>query len=346
MIKIFRLLILVIIWLASRVVSFAEISDESLNFERSSNMLHNNSTSEEHFQPLQAGQYDQAYDYYLQGYYLKAFREALKRAEHNDPFAQTLLARIYIEGCAVPSDGARAALWFGRAAKQGDAQAQLRYGLMLFDGHFITQNQKIGEEFIRKAVDAGVKESYFYYGRLILYNAEREKQALAGVDSPSRDNEATEQALKWFLKGASLGDAEAAFSAAKILSSGTLTRPKDDRNARRLMEIASQSNHSMAQIFLAEWLIQGRGGDTDFERAFDLLLRNARNMIPQAQICLARLYRDGIGTQGDTIMAAAWYMLAKEAKMQAPDLEIMLQGMDNVQLEKAHKETVKLLTTF
>ncbi|MET3559341.1 TPR repeat protein [Bartonella japonica] len=346
MIKSFRILILVVIWLASRVVSFAETSDGSLNLERSFNTIQNDSNSEENFQPLQAGQYDQAYDYYLQGYYLKAFREALKRAEKNDPFAQTLVARIYIEGCAVPSDGARAALWFGRAAKQGEPQAQLRYGLMLFDGHFITQNQELGEQFIRKAVDAGVKEAYFYYGRLVLYKAEREKQVLAGVHSPNRENEAIEQALKWFLKGAALGDAEAAFSAAKILSSGTLTRPKDDRNARRLMEIASQSNHYMAQILLAQWLTQGRGGDTDFQRAFDLLLRNAMNMIPHAQICLARLYRDGIGTQGDIIMAAAWYMLAKEAKMQASDLEIMLQGMDDTQLEKAHKEAVKLLPIF
>ncbi|WP_019222816.1 tetratricopeptide repeat protein [Bartonella rattaustraliani] len=346
MIKSVRLLILVVIWLASPVVSFAEISDDSLDLERSFNTIQDHSNPTEHFQPLQAGQYDQAYDYYIRGFYLKAFREALRRAEQNDPFAQTLVARMYLEGCAVPLDGARAALWFGRAAKQGEPQAQLRYGLMLFDGHFIAQHQKMGEEFIRKAANAGVKEAYFYYGRLLLYKAEREKQALAGVDTSSRENEAIEQALKWFLKGAALGDAESAFAAAKILSLGTLTRPKDDRNARRLMEVAAQSKHPMAQIFLAQWLIQGRGGEKDFQRAFHLLSRNAMNMIPQAQICLARLYRDGIGTQGDIIMAAAWYMLAKEAKMQAPDLDVMLQGMDEAQLKKAHKEAIKLLPIF
>nr|WP_273759246.1 tetratricopeptide repeat protein [Bartonella sp. ML70XJBT.G] len=324
----------------------ARIPEESANLERSLNTIQTNSNTDKPFQPLQAGEYDQAYDYYIQGYYLKAFREALQRAEQNDPFAQTLVARIYMEGCAVPIDGARAALWFGRAAKQGDPQAQLRYGLMLFDGNFISKNQELGEEFIRKAVDAGVEQAYFYYGELLLYKAAREKQILAGVSTPSRENEAIEQALKWFLKGAALGDPEAAFAAAKILSLGTLTRPKDERNARKLMEVAAQNNHTLAQILLAQWLVQGRGGETDFQRAFHLLFSNANKMIAPAQVSLARLYRDGIGTKADMVMAAAWYMLAQQAKIQAPDLEMMLEGMDDKQLEKARKEAAKLLVIF
>ncbi|MGF7157214.1 tetratricopeptide repeat protein [Bartonella heixiaziensis] len=341
-----KLLIVGVIWFAISVTSSSGIAEESSNFERSLNTIQDASNTQKHFQPLQAGQYDQAYDYYIQGYYLKAFRAALRRAEQNDPFAQTLVGRIYMEGCAVPIDGARAALWFGRAAKQGEPQAQLRYGLMLFDGNFITQNQKLGEQFIRKAVKARVKEAYFYYGQMLLYKAAREKQALAGVFTQSRENEAIEQALKWFLKGSALGDAEAAFAAAKILSLGTLTRPKDDRNARKLMEVAAQNQHTMAQLLLAQWLVQGRGGEQDFQRAFRLLLNNAINMIPPAQISLARLYRDGIGTKGNIITAAAWYMLAKQAKMQAPDLEAMLQGMDNAQLEEARKEAIKFLPVF
>ncbi|EJF87663.1 tetratricopeptide repeat protein [Bartonella rattimassiliensis] len=341
-----KLLILGMVVLTNSVVNSSGNTEEFSNFEHSLNTVPEASNTQESFQPLKAGDYDQAYDYYIQGYYLKAFQEALRRAEKNDPFAQTLLARIYMEGCAVPVDGARAALWFERAAKQGEPQAQLRYGLMLFDGYFITQNQELGEEFIRKAVNAGVKEAYFYYGQLLLYKASREKQILAGVSSQDVENKAIEQALKWYLKGAALGDAEAAFSAAKILSLGTIKRPKDDRNARKLMEVAAQNNHLKAQLHLAQWLIQGRGGEPDFERAFHLLQRNAINMIAPAQISLARLYRDGTGTKGDMIMAAAWYILAKEAKMQAPDLEVMLQGMDSSQLEKAHKEAIKLLPVF
>ncbi|WP_455475049.1 tetratricopeptide repeat protein [Bartonella sp. B30(2025)] len=338
------LLILAIVWLAVFIANSMGNSKEDSDFEHSFNTIQEpSSNNEEPFKPLKAGQYDQAYDYYIQGYYLKAFREALRRAEKNDPIAQTLVARLYMEGNAVPMDGARAALWFGRAAKQGEPQAQLRYGLMLFDGHFIAQNRQLSEEFIFKSVQAGVKEAYFYYGQLILYKASREKEVLAGVSVPSRDNKAVEQALKWFLKGAALGEPEAAFAAAKILSSGTFTRPKDDHNARKLMEIAAQNKHPMAQVLLAKWLVEGRGGERDFQRAFSLLLPNAFNMIIPAQISLARLYRDGIGVNGDIITAAAWYMVAKQAHAQAPDLETMLQGMDDKQLEKAQQKAATFL---
>ncbi|KEC56450.1 tetratricopeptide repeat protein [Bartonella koehlerae] len=344
--KSIKLVTLGMIGFTISIANSASIAEEPSSFQRSFNTIQDPANTEKPFRPLQAGEYDQAYDYYIQGYYLKAFREALRRAEQNDPFAQTLVARIYIEGCAVPIDGARAALWFGRAAKQGDPQAQLRYGLMLFDGNFIAQNQELGEQFIRKAVDSGIKESYYYYGQLLLYKASREKQVLAGVFSQSQENEAIDQALKWFLKGAALGDAAAAFAAAKILSLGTLTRPKDDRNARKLMEVAAQNKHLEAQILLAQWLVQGRGGETNFPRAFHLLLSNATKMIAPAQVSLARLYRDGIGTKGDIVKAAAWYMLAKQAKIQAPDLEMMLEGMDHAQLEEARKEIIKLLPIF
>lgn len=87
-------------------------------------------------------------------------------------------------------------------------------------------------------------------------------------------------------------------------------------------------------------------GETDFQRAFHLLLSNATKMIAPAQVALARLYRDGIGTKGDIVRAAAWYMLAKHAKIQAPDLEMMLEGMDHAQLEEARKEIIKLLPIF
>ncbi|AQX31360.1 tetratricopeptide repeat protein [Bartonella schoenbuchensis] len=294
-------------------------------------------------QVLKAGQYDEAYDYYMQGNYLKAFHEALKRAEYNDPAAQTLIGQMYMEGYAVPLDGERAALWFGSAAKHGDPQAQLRYGLMLFSGTFVTKDKERGIEFVQKALHAGVREAYFYYGQILLHKAFDEKNDLEGVTLQNKQDEAKEQALKLFLKGAALGDPEAAFAAAKILSEGTLTKPKDDYNARRLIEVAAQNKHLMAQMLLAQWLIEGRGGETDFKRAFYLLFDNAVKMVAVAQVNLARLYRDAIGVEGDIITAAAWYMVAKKAKVQASDLEVMLQGMDEAQLKEAEQKAIAFI---
>ncbi|WP_438721719.1 tetratricopeptide repeat protein [Bartonella rochalimae] len=298
--------------------------------------------------PLEAGQYDEAYDYYTKGYYVKAFRAALMRAEHNDPIAQTLLGRMYMEGCIGPVDGKQSALWFERAANQGEPQAQLRYGLMLFDGKFIEKNINLAEEFIQKAMHAGVREAYFYAGQIHLYRALHENKAseeedVKESDVKSRENESIEQALIWFLKGASLGDPEAAFSAAKILSVGTFTIPKNDDNARRLLEVAAQNKHLMAQVILAQWLLQGRGGENDFQRAFNLFLDSAHKNIVVAQVNLARLYRDGIGTTENLIMAAAWYLIAKVQKAKIPDLETMIERMDRDQLQRAVQQAKKLI---
>ncbi|AGF75010.1 tetratricopeptide repeat family protein [Bartonella australis AUST/NH1] len=329
---------------ANQIEAADEASDASKCTVRAVQDFVKNEKVRKSFHVLEAGQYDEAYDYYVRGRYLRAFYTALERAELNDPIAQTLVARIYVEGYAVPMNGECAAFWFQRAAEQGEPQAQLRYGLMLFNGDFVTKDQKRAEEFIRKAAEAGVKEAQFYYGELLLHKALQKERELAGVSSQNIESEAMDQALVWFLKGAALGDSEAAFAAAKILASGTLTMPKDYDNARKLIEMAADNNNVMAQIILSQWLVQGRGGDTDFHRAFYLLSDNAIKMVVPAQIALARLYRDGIGTTGDTVMAAAWYMVAKRAKAQAQDLETMLEGMGETQLKEAREKARRFIS--
>ncbi|MCL6229201.1 tetratricopeptide repeat protein [Bartonella bilalgolemii] len=310
--------------------------------------VENTQETQKNVSPLEVGQYDEAYDYYTQGYYVKAFRAALRRAEQNDPIAQTLIGRMYMEGHVGPVDGKQAVLWFKNAANQGDPQAQLRYGLMLFEGTFIEKNISLAEEFIRKAMNSGVREAYFYSGQIHLYKAMHEqeesgKDGVEEVDVKNKENESIEQALIWFLKGASLGDPEAAFAAAKVLSVGTLTMPKNDGNARRLLEAAAQNKHLMAQVILAQWLLQGRGGESDFQRAFDLFLDNAYKNIVVAQVSLARLYRDGVGTSEDPITAAAWYLIAKSQKAEISDLETMIEGMDETQLQRAMQKAKKLV---
>ena len=281
---------------------------------------------------LKAGQYDSAYDNYMAGNYKTAFLEALKRGEEGDATAQTLLGRMYMEGYAVAIDGARAALWFGRAAKQGDPQAELRYGLLVFNGTYVPKDPSLGEEYIKKAVDAGVPEAYFYYGQLLL--------------SKSDSDDALETSLSYFLKGAARGNPDSAFAASQILARGTPKRPRDDNNARKLLEAASAKDHVPAQITLAKWMVEGRGGPRDYDGAFNLLLMDASKMIAPAQINLARLYRDGIGTEGDIVKAAAWYMVAKQAKMEAPDLETMLEGMSDEQLATARQKAEQLMPTL
>jgi len=278
----------------------------------------------------QADAYDLAYHAYITGRYKTAFDSALKRAEKGDATAQTLLAMLYMEGKCVKLDADRAMYWYGRAADAGDPQAQLRYGIDLYNGLHVPKDQPRGEEYIRKSALAGVPAAYFYYGQILMDNAPRDERFDIG--------------LQWFLKGAVAGDANATYAASQILAEGTPRIAKNDRAARTLLETAANDGNVAAQMELAKWMVEGRGGAKDYKSAFDLMKIVSVNGIPPAQINLSRLYREGIGTKRDLIMAAAWYMVAKQVNYVAEDLDTMLASLSAEQIKQAQKRTLSLLT--
>ncbi len=59
-----------------------------------------------------------------------------------------------------------------------------------------------------------------------------------------------------------------------------------------------------------------------------------RGMV-MAQARLARLYRDGIGTEGDLVKAAARYIVAQRAGFRSPDLNDMMDGLADDQIKQA-----------
>jgi len=278
---------------------------------------------------LKAGEYDFAYNAYDAGHYKTAFTSAMKRAESGDPTAQTLIAMLYIEGRSVIQDANRAMYWYARAADAGDPQAQLRYGIDIYNGIHVPKDQQKGEEYIRKATEAGVPSAYFYYGQILMDNAPRDERFDIG--------------LLWFLKGAAAGDVNAAYAASQILAEGTSKIAKNDVAARTLLETASNGGNIAAQMELAKWMVEGRGGDQDYQGAFDLMKIVSVNGIPPAQINLARLYREGLGTERNSVMAAAWYMIAKQANFTAEDLETMMSGLSTAQIRQAQNRMGTLL---
>lgn len=291
-----------------------------------------NRVSRPSFRPLQPGEPDKAYDSYIIGDYHTALKLALSRAERGDPTAQTLLGRLYLEGNVVKLDGARAALWFSRAAEQGDPQAQLRYGLFLYNGTYVIRDPKKGQDYVRKAAEAGIPEAYYYYGQMLL--------------GDNANDERLDLALTWFLKGVAKGEVNSAYAAAKILEHGTPTKPRDDKTARKMLELAAEKDHAPAQLDLAVWLINGRGGPRDLKRAYTLLLYNAYRGIVPAQLNLARFYRDGLAEDGNTVIAAAWYMAAQQAKINAADLDEMLEGLSKEQLDQARQMSYSFIPSL
>jgi len=284
---------------------------------------------------LRPGDFDAAYNAYRIGNYKTALDLATKRAEIGDPAAMTLLAILYMEGRAIMQDSQRSAHWFSRAAEAGDPKAALSYGISLYNGFNVPKDIKRGEEFVKKAVDAGVPAAFNFYGQMMMENAPREDRYDVG--------------LVWFLRGAMAGDADCAYNVAQILEEGTAKVPSNLSAARAMLEVAAFGGSVSAQMDLASWMIEGRGGPRNFEAALTWMKTLAVKGIAPAQVALARLYRDGIGTKRDTIMAAAWHMQAQQYDINVrgidtADLDLMMEGMSAAQIAQAQERVKTLLS--
>jgi len=282
---------------------------------------------------VQPGDFDHAYHAYFIGNQKTAFDLARKRAENGDAFAMSLLGLLYSEGRAVIRNPELAAYWFAEAAQAGDPQAALKYGLSLYNGFRIPVDKERGELFVKRAVDAHVPASYSHYAHMIMEH--------------TPENEQLDVGLRWFLQGVAAGDADSAYYAAHILDSGTQTRPANLPAARALLELAAAGGNSGAQLDLAHWLLEGYGGARDPQAAFTLIKILAVKQIVPAQLRLARMYYDGVGTSADIVMAAAWYMQAsqydlKNAGIDTSDLDMMLAGMSAAQRAQAQERLATL----
>ncbi|KXF76237.1 hypothetical protein ATN84_15205 [Paramesorhizobium deserti] len=264
---------------------------------------------------------DEAFGAFQRGLYLTALNLALPRAEKGDPAAQTLAAEIYSRGLGVPINQAEAARWYEKAAEQGVTEAQFRYGAMLLQGRYIPRDKAKAEKLMKAAADAGNRMAQFNYGQLMMVNHPGE----TGLD----------EAFPWFMKAAEAKLADGEYAVSQIYANGTLKIPRDDEKAREYLERAARQGYDTAQLDLASWYIEGRGGPRDYTAGFRWMHRTAMGGNVAAQARLARLYRDGIGTDGDSIEAAAWYIVARRAGLAAHDLDSFMDGLAEDQIKQA-----------
>jgi len=76
-------------------------------------------------------------------------------AEWGDAEAQLKLGVVYYEGKGVPQDYVKAACWFRKAADQGNADAQGMLGFMYDEGDGVPQDHVEASHWLRKAADGG-----------------------------------------------------------------------------------------------------------------------------------------------------------------------------------------------
>jgi TPR repeat protein len=264
---------------------------------------------------------DPAYGAFQRGLYITALNLALPRAKGGDPAAQTLVAEIYSRGLGVARNAPEAAKWYAEAAGQGVPEAQFQYALMLIDGRHVEKDGERAYDLMRAAADAGNRLAQFNLAQMIVTRE----------SGPS----GLEKAVSYYEKSARAGLADAQYAMAQAYANGAGGKPLDEAEARRWLLLAARQNYDTAQLDLGTWLIQGRGGNRNEQAGFAWLKRAAESGNVAAQNRLAKLYRSAIGNQGDPILAAAWYFIARRAGLKDPEMEDYLGGLTEAQTKEA-----------
>ena len=264
---------------------------------------------------------DPAFGAFQRGLYLTAFNLGMERAKAGDAAAQTLVAEIYARGLGIKADQKQAAHWYGLAAEKNEHEAQFRYAAMLLQGIYVAKDAKKAEVLMQKAAEAGNAMAQFNYGQMLMMR----NPGLKGL----------EEATPWFEKAADAGLADGEYAVSQILANGTSKIKRDDAKARDYLLRAARKNYDTAQLDLATWLVEGRGGERNFDAGFRWMLTAARGGNIAAMARVARLYRDGIGTDGNSVEAAAWYILARRSKLNAKDLDSFMDGLTDDEIQQA-----------
>ena len=264
---------------------------------------------------------DAAYGAFQRGLYMTALNLAMPRAEAGDAAAQTLVAEILSRGLGVARDEAKAAKWYQLAAEQGVPEAQFQYALLLLDGRFVEKDPQGAYALMQAAAEAGTRLAQFNFAQLLI---DRERGE-AGMT----------KAASYYQRAADAGLADAQYAMSQIYANGVGGKKRDDEEARRWLLAAARQNFDTAQLDLATWLVEGRGGPRDLKAGFGWMSRAAQAGNVAAQNRLAKLYMRGIGTEPNSIDAAAWYFLARRAGLKDPEMEDFLRGLTEEQQKQA-----------
>lgn len=125
-------------------------------------------------------------------------------------------------------------------ADAGNAEAQLKLGMMHYSGQGTREDEKTGVAWMTKSANQGNPEAMYQLGNAFAF----------GKDTPSMTADADQDAARWYHKAAVAGHVDAQYAIGLLFSLGKGVR-KDDQEALRWMQKAAGKGHKDAQSFVA-----------------------------------------------------------------------------------------------
>jgi len=156
--------------------------------------------------------------------------EVRLEAEQGKVKSQLILGYLYFEGKGgVSQNKKEAAKWIGKAAEQGDAEAQFLLGVMYSGGMGVPQDYREAEKWTRKAAGQGNSSAQNYLGEF--YHS--------GKGAVQKDYK---ESAKWFRAAAEQGNASAQFNLSRQYCLGE-GMPIDLEEAYSWLILANANGH-------------------------------------------------------------------------------------------------------
>jgi hypothetical protein len=125
-------------------------------------------------------------------------------------------------------------------ARSGNAQAQMRMGLLHYHGHGVRENDAQALTWFEQAARQGLAEAQFHLGNMYAY----------GLGDPGEGADPARLAAQWYFEAARQGHADAQYSLGILFLTGT-GLVHNTTEARRWIERAAQQGHADASAYLA-----------------------------------------------------------------------------------------------
>ncbi|GEM_PF-121824 len=234
---------------------------------------------------------------YERGDFAAALLELRPLALKGASEAQLRLGMMYYNGHGVQRDYVEAVKWYRKAAEQGSSLAQYNLGLMYQKGQGVPKSLSEAVRWFRKAAEQGNSAAQFYLG--FMYEE--------GQGIPKDLTEAA----RWFRRAAEQGYSDAQFYLGRKYQEGQGV-PKDYTEAVKWYGKAAEQEDSRAQVILGALFFSGEGVRKDVRKAVKWFRKAAEREEVGAQYILGLMYYNGKGVSRDYDEAARWLRKASE----------------------------------